>query len=311
LDLPLTFANRLWAIEPRWFAACLEALGNPRANADPERFEAARAASRNITPTAGVAVISIHGPITHRPDPFLGMFGFDTLSSIGIQDAFRSAIASPDVRGIVFDIDSPGGEVAGTAELAKAVRSARGTKPIVAVANTMAASAAYWLASQTDQIFVTPSGEVGSIGVIGLRWDMTAAAEAEGIRAHIITAGKYKAEGHPLLPADDGELADMQAMADTHYQAFTADVARGRRVPVETVRSGYGEGRMLLAKAAVKAGMADREGTLDDAIRAVAGGAVEARALAVQYEGHEGMAATRDQQVDPDVFRRLWDIARA
>lgn len=246
-----------------------------------------------------------------RPDPILAAFGFETLSSLGLQAAIRAAVASPDVRGLVFDIDSPGGEVAGMTELARLVRSLRGSKPMVGVANPMAASAAYWFGSQLDELYVTPSGEVGAIGIIGIRADLTAAAERSGVRAHIITAGKYKGEGHPLREASDDELAAMQAQADAHYQVFTSDVARGRRVPVASVREGFGEGRMVLAHDAVAVGMADREGTLDDAIAAVHRGQVEARRVAASEEGGEWAAEEQHHQVDPDVCRRLWEIARA
>jgi capsid assembly protease len=137
------------------------------------------------------------------------------------------------------------------------------------VAAPMAASAAYWLAAQASRLLVMGSGQVGSIGVYGVHEDVSKAAERIGVKTTLVSAGKYKTEGNPWEPLSDPARADMQAKVDAHYRQFTDDVAFGRGVSPSAVVKGYGEGRMLLARDAVKAGMVDALGGLDDVIRGV------------------------------------------
>ena len=180
--------------------------------------------------------------------------------------AFRSALADPDIGSIIIDIDSPGGQVDGLTEAAAEIRAGREQKPVITVAST-AASAAYWLGSQASEFVVTPSGWVGSIGVRSAHEDMSGYYEQKGIKVTEISAGKYKTEGSPFGPLTEETRAYFQGIVDGHNAMFLADIAKGRNVPIETVRSGYGEGRMLLAKDAKKAGMVDRIDTLDGVIR--------------------------------------------
>src|SRR5439155_18801629 len=116
-----------------------------------------------------IAVLPIHGVIVPRAGMFSDVSG--ATSAEGLTARFNSAMADPRVRAIALDLDSPGGAVQGIQELGDAIYAARGTKPIVAVANHLAASAAYWLASQADELVVTPSGEVGSIRVLAVHDD--------------------------------------------------------------------------------------------------------------------------------------------
>jgi signal peptide peptidase SppA len=191
----------------------------------------------------------------------------ETTSAFGLADTMRAAAMEKSIHAIVLEVDSPGGEVYGIAEAAAAIREARAAKPVVSVATALAASAGYWLFSQADEGFVTPSGEVGSIGVYGLHEDRSKAMETAGRKVTLVSAGKYKVERAPFGPLSEEALGAMQADVDRYYEMFVKDVAKGRRAKVEQVRSGFGEGRLVGASAAVTAGMADRVGTLDDAIR--------------------------------------------
>jgi signal peptide peptidase SppA len=202
-------------------------------------------------------VIPIHGPISRRQDFFSLLFGIQSATTSGIANALRAAVADPGVGQIVLHVDSPGGETDGITELAAEIYEARARKPITAFIDTTAGSAAYWLASQADQIIVTPSGQVGSIGVFALHLDRSGELEQAGIAPTFIQAGKYKTEESPLHPLTDEARVSVQARVDAFYSMFTKDVARGRGVPVDTVRSQFGEGRMVLAKDAVTRGMAD------------------------------------------------------
>jgi capsid assembly protease len=233
-----------------------------------QRGEAFSAAVRQPQPASNrgaIAVIPIYGMIEHRSSFLLDLFGGTSIEDI--RGSLRSAVADPQVSSIVLDIDSPGGGVAGVTELAAEIRAARGTKRIVAVANTTAASAAYWLAAQADQVLVTPSGQVGSIGVFAIHAEMSKALEAEGVTVTIIKAGERKTDGNEYEPLSDAARSEMQGRADTFNASFMADVAKGRRVPVTKVASDYGDGAVFLAGAALKAGLVDGIGTLDDALR--------------------------------------------
>lgn len=237
---------------------------------------AARGASRSA---GDVVVIPVMGTLTQRG----GWFG---MSLESITTAFRNAMQDGS-RAVVLEFDSPGGEVYGVEELATAIRAARGTKPIVGVANSLSASASYYLSAQVDELFVTPSGEIGSIGVYGAHEDWSAALDQMGIAVTLVSAGEGKTAGNMFEPLSDGARADMQAAVDRYYGMFTAAVSKGRKVAVETVRSTW-QAKVYGAKEAVAIGMADSVGTLDDAIRRAGALAQERRAL----------AAARDLDVD-------------
>lgn len=242
-----------------------------QAGVDKAEAAAARMAARR---SANVAIVPILGMVTLRG----GVVGCaPTVSSLAMRDQVRELAADSSVHAIVLEFDSPGGEVDGTPELATAIKEARAAKPVVAMVNSIAGSAAYWLASQADQIVVTPSGAVGSIGVYVMHKDDSKAAEAQGMKVTVISAGKYKADG-VVGPMSEEGVAYVQAQVDQMHQAFMGDVAKGRGVSIDDVRKGYGQGRMVFAKAAVAQGMADAIGPMDEAIRRAAGLAQERRA---------------------------------
>lgn len=275
---------RPWAIDQQslaWAAICdvlaLRAEGGFLSDAEIRaRLEAAkngpRAGGGRQGKGATVAVIPMYGVISPRQDMLSATSGGTTAE--GLLSDFRAALADPEVDGIVFDVDSPGGSVAGIDELASEIRAARGQKPIAAVANHTAASAAYWAIAGVDELNVTPSAMVGSIGVFAAHQDMSAAFEQKGVKTTLLSAGKYKVEGNQFEALGDEARAAIQADVDAFYSKFVHAVAKGRGVPVETVRGGFGEGRTVLADQAVRLGMADQVATLDETIRRVARGAV-------------------------------------
>ena len=228
-------------------------------------FQAADRPGKNSA--KNIAVIPVYGVIMHRPSMEISSGGGFNLQQFRGQ--LRGAMENPSVSAIVLDVDSPGGTVDGVEEMAKEIYQARGQKKIVAVANTLAASAAYYLASSAEELAVTPSGEVGSIGVYTLHQDLTAAYDQKGVKNTLIKAGKYKAEGNPWSPLDEESMTSIQRHIDAHYDMFTRAVARNRGVGVESVRSGFGEGRTVMAKEAVKLGMADKVATLDEVLKSL------------------------------------------
>lgn len=267
-----------WAILPAKLAVILDLLTLRASGARltteeiQDRIGAARQSSSGARQAGSVAVLPLMGTLIPRASLLAEASGATSLERW--TSDLRQAINDPSVGSVVLDVDSPGGSVFGVQETADAMRAMMRSsgKPIVAVANNMAASAAYWLASACDELVCTPSGEVGSIGVIAAHEDLSAALEREGIKVSLITAGKFKGEGNPFAPLAEDTRGYLQSRVNDYYRAFVASVARGRGTTAEAVRDGYGQGRMLGAKAAVQAGMADRVGTLEDTIGRLAGG---------------------------------------
>lgn len=266
-------AETPWAIRPQVLSVIVElvgmrARGERLSDADVrDRLEAAAAArpGRDApAPAPGVAVLPLRGVLFPRANLVTEMSGGTSLEMWRADLA--QAVGSSEVAAIVLDVDSPGGMVDLVPETAAVVRAARDVKPVVAVANTDAASAAYWLASQASELVVTPSGMVGSIGVLTAHEDMSGMLEQAGVKTTLIHAGRFKVEGNPYEPLGDEARDAIQEMVDEFYAMFVADAAAGRGASVSDVRSGFGEGRMVTAARAVELGMADRVGTLADAV---------------------------------------------
>lgn len=222
-------------------------------------------ATRPSERTAGsIAVLPLFGTIVPRASLFTNASGATSAELFGKR--FDELMNDPSIGAIVLDVDSPGGQVAGIEEVSKKIFDARGRKPIVAVANHLAASAAYWIATAADELVVTPSGEVGSVGVFAAHEDMSESLAKEGIKVTMISEGKYKIEGNPYEPLNEEAKAAIQERVAEVYDSFIKAVARNRGVKAADVREGFGEGRVVSAKKAVQLGMADRVGTLDDTI---------------------------------------------
>lgn len=236
--------------------------------------------------SGAVAVLPLHGVLAQRMNMMSAMSGGTSTEIFGKM--FTDAVADPAIGGIVINIDSPGGSVFGVQELWQTVFNARGEKPIVAMVNSVAASAAYWIATAADEIVVTPGGELGSIGVLTGHKDISAALEMAGEKVTLISAGKKKVDANPFEPLSEEARADLQGRVDAYYATFVSAVAKGRGVNLSAVRGGFGEGSMVGAAEAVKLGMADRVGTLDAAISRAGGrSGFQATSGYVQVEGYE------------------------
>ncbi len=174
------------------------------------------------------------------------------------------------------------------AELAAEIRAS--AKPVTAVANSLAASAAYWLGTAASEFFVTPGGEVGSIGVWMAHEDWSKAVEESGVAVTLISAGKFKVEGNPYEALTPEARDFMQSRTDDYYGAFTRDVAKGRNVSVDQVRSGMGQGRVLGATQAKAENMVDGIMTFDQVIRHVQKGAKPAGSRKSMASAHRALA---------------------
>jgi signal peptide peptidase SppA len=225
----------------------------------------------------GVSVVPIVGAIENRRGILSELLGIG-VSTSELRAAIRALETDPDTQSVVLLFDSPGGEVIGCQETAAAIRSLAKKKHVTAMVDGIAASAAYWLASGASEIVVTPSGSVGSIGVYGTHEDISAAAERLGVKTTLVSSSLEKVEGNPFEKLSDPARADMQSKVDAYARDFQTDVAIGRRTTLQAVRTDYGKGRMLLARDAVKVGMADRTGTIETVMVEASGRAAAFRA---------------------------------
>jgi capsid assembly protease len=253
-----------WAILPSKLAAMrdfldLKAGGHEIDQAD---IEAAAGSRRDdgVQMAGRVAVVPVFGTLCQRIATLEQASGGISAERLGVT--LDGLVEDKQVRSILLAFDSPGGAVAGVPELADKIRGYRGQKKCVAIADSMAASAAYWLASQAQEVYCTPSGMVGSIGVLAAHEDLSDKLKEEGRKVTLITAGKYKGEGNPYEPLSDAAKEEMQSKVDHYYGAFVDAVAAGRGTTVARVKADYGQGRMLTADQAKRAGMVDRVSTL-------------------------------------------------
>ena len=207
----------------------------------------------------GIAVIPIHGSLVKRS---LGMEAASGLTSYGeIAAMLDAALADPHVSGILLDIDSPGGEASGSFELARRVREVAAMKPVWAVANDAAYSAAYAIAASAQRLFVTETGGVGSIGVIALHVDQSVKDAKDGYRFTAITAGAHKNDYSPHEPLSDTAKSELQGEVDRLYSIFTEHVAAMRDLDVDAVRAT--EAGLFFGSNAVAQGLADGLQTLE------------------------------------------------
>lgn len=213
---------------------------------------------------SGIAVIPLFGVIAQRASSMDQSSGFASLEQF--MTNFREAVNDDGIGTIVLQIDSPGGSVDGIAEATDEIFAARDKKRLIAVADPMACSAAYSLASACHEVVVGPSGVLGSVGVIAVHAEFSKAEEAGGIAVNVITAGRYKGEGNPHEPLSDTARGHIQEAVDDYYGLFVDAVARNRGATPDAVQKGYGQGRALTAKRAVKAQLADRVATLDEVL---------------------------------------------
>ena len=298
------FMQTPWAILPSKLAALEEIMIR---HISGEKLEAeeiqARIQGAAIRPpdrqVRSVAVLPLFGTIIPRADYFEEASGATSAESFGKQ--FDKLVKDPNVDAIVIDVNSPGGQVGGIQEVSQQIYDARGTKPIIASANQLMASAAYWIGTAADELVVSPSGEVGSIGVFAVHQDMSAALEDAGLKLSIISAGRYKVEGNPYEPLTEEARGAIQASVNDFYDAFVNDIARNRGVNSDAVRNGFGEGRVVGARQAVDLGMADRIETLNETIDRLLGGQAPTSQSSAMQEARARLVAAAEKTYTPPI----------
>ena len=247
-----------WLISPEALGAMVAAT---RSFFDQQPELPDRPISPSLSVEDGVGVVSISGPMLRNPDIFdriiLGACNTGELIS-----AVEEAASRPDIEAIFLDIDSPGGSVNGTPELAQAVAEAGKTKYVYAFSAGQMCSAAYWVASQADAIYATQSARIGSIGVILPVVDSSAAFEQAGLKVEVFAAGKFKSAGTPGTSLTDDQREWLQSEVEETAADFHAAVlARGRKIPDEAM-----EGQTFSARKAMRFNLAGMVTSRADAL---------------------------------------------
>jgi signal peptide peptidase SppA len=233
--------NREWLIQPEALQSMAAAA---RGMVDRGGFLQKQASENPLLSVEdGIGVVAIEGPILRKPDLFARIF-FGATGSEDIGAALREAGSRDDIKAVFLNIDSPGGTVAGTPELADAVAALDKKKPVYAFSSGLMCSAAYWVASQARAIYATPSAQVGSIGVVQAVIDNSAALDKAGIKVEVFSVGKYKAMGAPGTPLTDDQRELISSnLAEIAGEFHTAVLAKGRSIPAEAMEGQTFSGR--------------------------------------------------------------------
>lgn len=236
-------------------------------NIPPERIAQLAAARRHDgAQTVGrVAILPVFGVLAQRVGSLEAASGGVSTEEIG--HSLDALVGDREIKAVVLAFDSPGGSVYGVEELATKIRGYRDQKKIVGIADSVAASAAYWLLAQTSDVYVTPGGQVGSIGVLAAHTDLSEWEKAQGFRTTYVTSSPHKAEHAPESPLSDEARAELQAKVNHYHGVFVASIAKGRGITEHKVEKSFGQGRMVTAEDAVARGMVDKVGTLETVLR--------------------------------------------
>lgn len=262
------FFNTPLALWPGQTAAVMEMLRDPLRGAH-SLVEIPRAAAlgqameirdrpRLYHLVDGVAVVPIHGVLVHGY-----CWGWGETEYGSIADIMVAALDDPEVKAIALHVNSPGGEVAGCFDLADAIFGLRGEKPMWAILDEYAFSAAYALASAADKIIVPRTGGSGSIGIITMHIDVTAMLEKFGVKVTTIQFGARKSDSYPTTPLSDVARERFQADVDEMGAMFVDLVARNRGLAASKVRAT--EAGCFLGAAGVAEGLADEVLSPDEA----------------------------------------------
>lgn len=214
------------------------------------------------TGATGIAVLPIYGTLVRRTvglETESGMASYQELATM-----LDTAVADPNVAAILLDIDSAGGESGGVFDLADRVAAAAKRKPVWALANDMAFSAAYAIGSAASRFIVTRTGGVGSIGVIAMHADQSVKDAKDGVRYTTVFAGARKNDLNPHEPISDEAHAFLKNEVERVYGLFVETVSRNRGVSADAVRAT--EASIYYGADAVAAGLADAVGTFDDVL---------------------------------------------
>jgi ClpP class serine protease len=253
--------SELWAITPdalNQIIAIASGLGDPEALA--AKLGKPLTNTREVTIRDDVAIVPIIGPIFRYSNLFTNISGATSVQTLATD--LQTALDDQSIRGIILEIDSPGGQVAGISEFAAQIRAGTILKPIVAYISDIGASAAYWIASAAGEIIAADTARIGSIGVVM----QAMSGDEEGTI-------KFISSQSPLKQADpktDAGKQQYQKTVDALAEVFIGAVAGYRNTTREAVIANFGYGGIVIATEAIASGMADRLGSLESLIAQLA-----------------------------------------
>jgi len=262
MNLRKVALTELWAIDCQFLDACL-------LHAEIHGEHVARQVKLPSV-KGSIAVLPIHGMISQRGSVWDEVFGGTAADSFAAS--YARAINDDRISAVVLDVDSPGGTVAGVEAAAELVYQGRQYKPTVAVANSQAASAAYWLASGADKIVAAPGSEVGSIGVFRMHEDVSEMLSQDGVKVTFLAMPRFKVEGNPYEPLTQAATEHNMAQVAETYEAFNAAVARNRGIKPSAAKTQFGEGRAFNARQAAAMGLVDRVATMSEILAELGAG---------------------------------------
>jgi len=253
----MTVLNTYWSVDVDRFLGWIGRVPAPMSGpaADAEKSELP------LQVVNGVAVIPVMGVLEKRPNWISDFFGDTTYFAVG--RAIQAAAADREVEKILLRIDSPGGTVDGLSDLGDTIRQVREKKPVIAQVEGLAASAAYYLASQATKIYASRTDLIGSIGTYMAVYDWSAMFAKEGVKPVVITSGKHKAAGFPGTEITDEQKAEFQRIVDFYFEDFLTAVSRGRGVAKSVVKAAA-DGRVFPAEEAKSMGLIDGIRTMDE-----------------------------------------------
>ena len=240
---------------------------SPAASDPPPDVPQAGERPRGYRIDRGVAVLPVRGVLVRRA----GQIDADSTplqSYENLAATLRRAKSDSRVRGVLLEVDSPGGEAGGVFDFASEVRRTAQVKPVWAIANDDALSAAYAIAAAAERVWITNTGAVGSIGVVALHLDRSRFDAEHGFSFTYVYHGARKIDANPHMPLSPEARGHLQGEVDRLYDMLIASVAGHRGITAE--RLAATEAAIYFGDNAVEIGLADRVGTLDDATNALA-----------------------------------------
>ena len=231
------------------------------------------------------AVIAVSGTMTKHGTSLNSAMPYGTR---GLSKAISAAAANKSIKGIVLQFETGGGATHGMTDFVDAINAAKKKKPVIAYVDDFCCSAGYWAASQCSEVIANRGAQVGSIGTYMVIQDLSAQAEAAGVKVHVINAGELKGAGVSGTEITDAQIANFQREVNEINDLFIAGVASGRGMGNEKV-SALADGRIHIAAQAKKIGLIDRIGTFNDAIHAVRA-AVSQRSAGIKPANKEAKA---------------------
>lgn len=289
-----------WMIEPKWFAQAVAAVKN--GTFKPETGGATSAFSDDPAVVGehvgdefkvryyidrGIARVPFFGQVTK------GMSSFGGVSSVWTRQSLRKAVDDDRVSAILLHIDSPGGTVAGTGDLAAEVAAANAVKPVFAYIEDLGASAAYWVASQAGRIFANPTAQIGSIGTMTWVEDTSGMYEKAGVKVTLVSTGKFKGAWIDGIPVSEEYIQSIRTEIEDLNEHFLAGVMAGRKMSRDTLAE-IADGRVWIADKAKQLGLIDEVASLDAALTAAL---KEISTMPITREQFDGYAAENPEAV--------------